>query len=168
LAGDRKLERDAAMTSQDDTRIDMDDALDILKDLHTNAIDAVSGYREAASDAEGRGMTGLFDAMIRLHEGHAEALAAVLREHGETADDDGSFMGTVHQAIMKVRSLFDGLDASVLPGLIDGETRNLNAYGDALRQTALPSAWRSLLQQQSDDLQRAIEAMRAERSATSA
>ncbi|MFT4276573.1 MAG: PA2169 family four-helix-bundle protein [Rhodopseudomonas sp.] len=110
--------------------------IDHLKTLHTTAIDARNGYEEALEDAEGKGMTPLFRDMIALHHGNAEELAGMLINAGETADDSGSFMSVVHRTIMSVRSLFDGLDGSVLPGLIDGEKRNLSKYDDALKAVA--------------------------------
>lgn len=106
--------------------------LDELKKLHTAAIDARNGYEEALEDAEGRGLTQLFRQMISLHTTNADELARALTSAGEQADDDGSFMSTVHRAIMGIRGLFGGLDASVLPGLIDGEKRNLKRYDEAL------------------------------------
>nr|WP_205512355.1 PA2169 family four-helix-bundle protein [Rhodopseudomonas sp. BR0M22] len=112
------------------------DIIDHLKTLHTTAIDARNGYEEALEDAEGKGMTPLFRDMIALHHGNAEELAGMLINAGETADDSGSFMSVVHRTIMSVRSLFDGLDGSVLPGLIDGEKRNLSKYDDALKVAA--------------------------------
>ena len=109
------------------------DTLDHLKSLHTNAIDARNGYQEALEDAEGKGMTPLFRDMIALHEGNAAELARELTKANEIPDDKGSFMTMVHKTIMDVRSLFDGLDESVLPGLIDGEKRNVSKYDDAFK-----------------------------------
>jgi uncharacterized protein (TIGR02284 family) len=109
------------------------DILYHLKTLHTNEIDARNGYEEALEDAEGKGMTPLFRDMIALHQANAEELGGILIGAGEEADDSGSFMSMVHRTIMSVRSLFDGLDGSVLPGLIDGEKRNLSKYDDALK-----------------------------------
>jgi hypothetical protein len=80
-------------------------------------------------------MTALFREMIALHDGHANELARELTRNNELADDEGSFMTTVHKTIMEVRSMFDGLDESVLPGLIDGEKRNVSKY-DAAPQDA--------------------------------
>ncbi|QLH70602.1 ferritin-like domain-containing protein [Rhodopseudomonas palustris] len=116
------------------------DIIDHLKTLYTSEIDARNGYEEALEDAEGKGLTSLFRDMIALHHGNAEELAGMLINAGETADDSGSFMSVVHRTIMSVRSLFDGLDGSVLPGLIDGEKRNLSKYDDALKAIAgIPS-----------------------------
>jgi uncharacterized protein (TIGR02284 family) len=116
------------------------DILDHLKTLHTSAIDARNGYEEALEDAEGKGLTPLFRDMIALHSANAEELAAMLGNAGEQEDDSGSIMSVVHRTIISVRSLFNGLDGSVLPGLIDGEKRNLGKYDDALQAiTASPA-----------------------------
>lgn len=112
------------------------DILDHLKSLHTSAIDARNGYQEALEDAEGRGLTPLFRDMITLHHTNAEELASLLHAAGEQADDSGSFMSVIHRTIMSVRSLFNGLDDSVLPGLIDGEKRNLAKYDEAMPAAA--------------------------------
>uniref|UniRef100_Q07S33 DUF2383 domain-containing protein n=1 Tax=Rhodopseudomonas palustris (strain BisA53) TaxID=316055 RepID=Q07S33_RHOP5 len=137
------------------------DTLDHLKTLHTAAVDARNGYQEALEDAEGRGCSALFRDMIALHEGNARALAAELTKAGETPDDNGSFMSVVHQTIMNIRSLFSGLDESVLPGLIDGEKRNVSKYDDALRDVSgQPVA--ALLTTQRGQLQQKIAQMELE------
>jgi uncharacterized protein (TIGR02284 family) len=109
------------------------DLINYLKSLHTNAIDARNGYQEALDDAEGNGMTPLFRDMIGLHQVNAAELARELTKANEIPDEDGSFMSVVHKTIMDVRSLFNGLDGSVLAGLIDGEKRNVAKYDDALK-----------------------------------
>jgi len=46
-------------------------------------------------------------------------------EHVSTSEDvgeSGSFMLNVYRTILSVRALFNGLENSVLPGWIDGET----------------------------------------------
>ncbi|HEY0330074.1 MAG TPA: PA2169 family four-helix-bundle protein [Rhodopseudomonas sp.] len=138
------------------------DLLDHLKTLHTAAIDARNGYQEALEDAEGHGLTGLFNEMIALHEGNARELAAELSKAGETPDDDGSFMSIIHRTIMNVRSLFNGLDGSVLPGLIDGEKRNVSKYDDALQATTAPTSITALLTTQRSKIQQKIAKMEVE------
>lgn len=135
--------------------------LDHLKSLRTAAIDARNGYQEALEDAEGKGMTPLFRDMIALHEGHAAALARELTKAGEKADDSGSFMSAVHRAIMDVRSLFNGLDAGVLPGLIDGEQRNAAKYDKALTDARPSQDIATLLTGQRAAIVEKIAAMQA-------
>jgi uncharacterized protein DUF2383 len=81
-------------------------------------------------------MTPLFRDMIALHQGNASELARELTKANEIPDENGSFMSVVHQTIMDFRALFNGLDGSVLPGLIDGEKRNVAKYDDALKAAA--------------------------------
>src|SRR5664279_3690658 len=125
--------------------------LDGLKTLHTSAIDARNGYREALKEAQGKGMSPLFADMIALHEGHASKLADLLAGAGEEAESGGSLMSTVHETIMDVRALFSGLDESVLPGLIDGEQRNIAQYDEAISE-APPRPERAVLEQQRAEL----------------
>jgi uncharacterized protein (TIGR02284 family) len=142
-----------------------DNILDHLKTLHTSAIDARNGYQEALEDAEGKGLTSLFRDMIALHHANSEELGGLLINAGEEADDTGSFMSVVHKTIMSVRSLFDGLDGSVLPGLIDGEKRNLAKYDDALQASASAPAIVGTLTAQRNKLREKIELMQQQNAA---
>jgi uncharacterized protein (TIGR02284 family) len=135
------------------------DLLEQLKSLHTHAVDARHGYEEALDDAEGRGLTSLFKEMIALHATNAEELSACLVHAGEQVNGDGSFMSLVHRAIMSVRSLFNGLGESVLPGLIDGEERNRSLYDTTLEMPGLSPDVRSLLTQQRARIDAAIAQM---------
>lgn len=141
--------------------------IDHLKSLHTGAIDARNGYDEALRDAEGHGLTALFRRMITLHETNARELAAVLSRVGEAPSNGGSFMSTIHRTIMSIRAMFNGLGESVLPGLIDGETRNVGHYDDALALPGIDPELRNQLTAQRDRLRIEIAAMEAERAATS-
>lgn len=141
------------------------DILNSLRSLHTAAIDARNGYREALEDAEGKGMTPLFRDMVALHESHASELAQELARAGEKPDDKGSFMSVVHETIMDVRSLFNGLDESVLPGLIDGEQRNVSKYDTALNDAKPPAEIASLLMAQRGKLVQRIAEMEAQKAA---
>jgi uncharacterized protein (TIGR02284 family) len=117
-----------------------------LKSLHTADIDSLHGYEEARKDAEGRGMTPLFQELIVMHTRNAADLAAELQARGERADDEGSFMSAVNRTIMDVRGLFGGLGESVLPGLIDGEKRNLHHYDRVLASADLSANLRVILE----------------------
>jgi uncharacterized protein (TIGR02284 family) len=141
------------------------DILDHLKSLHTSAIDARNGYQEALKDAEGRGLTPLFADMIALHESHAAELARELTKANEIPDDKGSFMTLVHKTIMDVRSLFNGLDESVLPGLIDGEKRNVSKYDDVLNEAKPPADVADLLTAQRTAIAQKIAQMETRKAA---
>ena len=133
--------------------------MDDLKTLHTAAIDARNGYREALKQADGNGMSPLFAEMMTLHDGHAAKLADLSAGAGEQAES-GSFMSTVHETIMDVRAMFSGLDESALPGLIDGERRNVKTYDQVLNEQPAQPA-RAVLEQQRTELQAKIAKMEA-------
>ena len=139
--------------------------LDYLKSLHTSEIDALNGYEKALEDAEGKGMTPLFHDMIALHDDNAAELGDELVKAGEKPDEEGSFMTLVHQTIMNVRSLFGGLDDSVLPGLIDGERRNAAKYDDALKAASGSPAIVSLLSAQRSKIEEMIALMETQKAA---
>lgn len=138
----------------------MAEHIDNLKSLHTILIDSKHGYEEALADAEGRGMTQLFREMITLRIKDAGEIGTVLTTLGEKADDSGSFMTTVNRAIISLRSLFGGLDESILPGLIDGEKRIIGYYDSAL-ETAASSVDREILTRQRQTLLKIIADMEA-------
>jgi uncharacterized protein (TIGR02284 family) len=132
-----------------------------LQTLHTAAIDAMNGYEEALKQADGHALTDLFEEMSRLHRGHAEQLTDEMRLAGESAGEDGSIMSTVHGVIMDIRSMFGGLDASVLPGLIDGEKRNIAKYDEVLSAGDLEGPVATLITRQKLDLSAALSRMQA-------
>jgi uncharacterized protein (TIGR02284 family) len=138
------------------------DVVTALNSLHTDAIDAGNGYQEALKDAEGHGLTSLFQDMIALHRKHADELLSVIRSLGENASDDGSFMSNVHRTIISIRSLLGGLNATILPGPIDGEKRNVSHYDDALNEQTLPESANAILLWQRDELGSAINLMQAD------
>ena len=140
--------------------------VDHLKSLHTSAIDARNGYQEALKEADGKGMTPLFREMIALHELNAEELTRELTRANEIPDEKGSFMTVIHETIMDVRSMFNGLDESVLPGLIDGEKRNVSKYDDALKELGATPSVASLLSGQRRRIIEKIANMESQKAAS--
>jgi hypothetical protein len=69
---------------------------------------------------------------------------------------------------MDVRSVFNGLDESVLLGLIDGEKRNVAKYDDALRQAGLATNIASLLSAQRGKIAQKIAQMETQKAAHTA
>jgi uncharacterized protein (TIGR02284 family) len=137
------------------------DILNHLKSLHTNSVDARNGYQEALEDTDGKEMTPLFRDMIALHEANASELGRLLVKANEIPDGRGSFMTMVHKTIMDIRSLFNGLDESVLPGLIDGENRNISKYDDILKDAKLPADIATVLAAQRDRIMQKVTQLEA-------
>lgn len=134
-----------------------------LTSLHTTLIDSRNGYEEALKDAGPRGLHGLFSEMIAMRQAAAVELEPFLRAGGAEPDESGSFMSTVHRSVISFRSLFNDLDESILPGLIDGERRVLETYDTAL--ASADPALRSVLERHRGDVERRISEMEARRPA---
>jgi uncharacterized protein (TIGR02284 family) len=137
-----------------------------LQSLHTHAIDARDGYRRALEDSPSSDIAALLKKMGDLHDAHARELAEALIARGEKADEDGSFMGLVHRTIMDIRALFGALDASILPGLIDGEERNVKSYDTALETSQADAAALAIVARQRDALIVAMREMEAAKAAS--
>ena len=114
----------------------MTDYADALRSLHTALIDSRNGYETALENADGKGLGPLFQDMIAMREAHAHELAGFVTAAGETPDEDGSIMSSVHKAVINVRALLTGLNESILPGLIDGEERIVSSYDEAIAAAA--------------------------------
>ncbi len=141
----------------------MSDITDHVLHLQTSVVDARNGYEQALKDSAKNSLVGLFGDMLSLHARHADELGAELVSAGIKPDNDGSFMSTVHRRIMDFRSLFNGLDESVLPGLIDGETRLLSAYDDAIKAASVGTAVHTLLVNQRQSLHQQIASMQSKK-----
>lgn len=145
----------------------MSDRIDALTSLHTALIDSRKGYEAALENADGKGLGPLFREMITLRSAHADEISGVLTRRGHKPSEDGSFMATVHWAVINVRALVTGLDESILPGLIDGEKRIVGYYDDAIKAVAGESDIGPVLERQRGQVQAKIAEMqtRADRAA---
>jgi uncharacterized protein (TIGR02284 family) len=106
---------------------------DALADLHTALVDARKGYEEAIEKSDNPGLTALFREMHTLHGAAHGDIHGLLVAKGAHPDDDGSFMGTVHKAVISVRSAITGLDDNSLASFASGEESTLAKYDEAIR-----------------------------------
>ena len=134
--------------------------IETLERLHTDAVDAMNGYGQALKDSDGHSLFTVFEKLHAFHRGAASELADEMSRVGARPENSGSFMSVIHESIMKLRSLVGGLDESVLPGLIDGEQRNLAEYDAALRGGTLRAPASAIVTRQRDKLSEAIDNMR--------
>lgn len=115
----------------------MDDVTQALARLHTQVVDAEKGFEEAVKLAERPEIGALFRDLRDLHAAHGRALARTLGDRGASVDADGSFMATVHKAVLNVRAALTGLGETELPAVLDGEERLLDDYDEALEATSV-------------------------------
>ena len=132
-----------------------------LKSLVTALVDARNGYREAVRDAAQTQMKSLFQDMIALHESALVELRAEIEARGESADDSGSFMSTVHETVIAVRSAVTGLDEHSLGGFADGEERIVKSYDRAIDESRDDLQLRETLERQREAIRAKIESMKS-------
>lgn len=97
----------------------------VLRDRLT---DSREGYERAAADARDARYARLFERAERLHE---DALAAIRPFLPLEADErGGTAIGAMTKAIVFVRGVIGG-DDGLLPGMIDGAERVLDACDEA-------------------------------------
>ncbi len=98
----------------------MTDTNDQLVALRDRLTDAAKGYEQAMASADDDALKALFGHALKSKNRSLTELEAVLPA-GERGDG-GTVVGTLTQGIVYVRSALTG-DASLLPGMIDGERR---------------------------------------------
>jgi uncharacterized protein (TIGR02284 family) len=121
---------------------------DSIVELHTALIDASNGYDEAIKDAQKPDLAALFERAKSLHEKAHEAIHAILSARGAAPDDTGSFMSTVHETIISVRSAIVGLDKGSLSAFASGEQRMIETYDKAIQTNGDDGPVRMALEEQ--------------------
>jgi uncharacterized protein (TIGR02284 family) len=138
----------------------MTETLDSLTELHTSLVDTRHGYEAALKDEPGSDMAPIFTRMAALHSEAADEVARILERMGAAADEEGSFMSTVHRTVIGARSMITGLNENILPSLISGEERNIGQYDAAIEASSMDSGVETTLRSLRERLERAIDDMR--------
>ena len=86
------------------------DDLSILKTLTSTLNDSVKGYRDAAAKVESQEFRELFNRFARDREKASSDLKAEVRRLGGDPDDDGSVLGSLHQAWLDLKAAVTGND----------------------------------------------------------
>jgi uncharacterized protein (TIGR02284 family) len=106
-------------------------------------------------------MRSVFQDMIALHERSLAELRPELEARGQKPDDQGSFMTTVHETVISVRSAVTGLDENALGAFASGEERILKSYDAAIGESRADPRLGQILERQRDALRTRIEGMQS-------
>ncbi|QKD05262.1 ferritin-like domain-containing protein [Mesorhizobium loti] len=106
---------------------------DKLSRLHTTLVDARAGYETAIDDAETAKLKAMFEQMFAIHGAAHSDIDKALVAKGEKPDESGSFMSTVHKAVISVRSAVTGVDENSLSSFVSGEQRIVEQYDEAIQ-----------------------------------
>lgn len=120
----------------------MTELTDRIVALRDRLADARKGYAQAADSADEPELGALFQ---RAEGIHADAIAQIEPLLPDDAPSEGgTLIGALTEMIVSARSAITG-DASVLPGMLDGQLRVLQACDEARRAaTADPAAMAAL------------------------
>lgn len=136
---------------------------DALHSLLDTSIDGFKGYTTAVENCEAASPE-----MLRyLRTSKAECgkaageLRELLRESGESADDDGTATGALHRGWIATRTAFSRDDEAALASeIVRGEEHAEKQYVDALEKIAEPSV-RNVVQSQLSGLRENLIKARA-------
>lgn len=111
--------------------IGVTDSLEALLKLQILSEDTRLGFEKMVekSEIEFRPIAEQFSA---LHGRHGVRLHNMVREMGGLPDQDGSFMGTVNQAVITLRAMFDTIDTDVMAQVRRGEENVFAAFDRAI------------------------------------
>ena len=136
---------------------------DALKKLHTAMLDTREGYEVAERDAETPELKALFGEMVALRGRDHEAIHHALERAGETPDERGSFMATIHKTVTSVRSTVTGINAGALAPFIGGEETILAEYDEAIREASADDQTRDMLGGQKTVLSAKVAEMKSKK-----
>lgn len=105
--------------------------LDAVKSLLDTTVDAKESFEVMANKAEPefRPVARKFEA---LHSIHAQRLSQTLSINGRDPSGAGTLMGSVNEAAISIRALFDEIDADVMDSVRRGEKNVFKAFDKAL------------------------------------
>ncbi|WP_298348968.1 PA2169 family four-helix-bundle protein [uncultured Dokdonia sp.] len=128
-----------------------------LNNLLTKSYDAEAGYKKAAEKVSNTGLKNFFNnrAQDRYNFGHE--IKEEVRSFGQEVDKGTSFTADAHRAWMDIKAAFTtDNDEAVLEEAIRGEKASVETYNEVLAETTLPSSTRTILEQQRNSIQNAL------------
>lgn len=128
--------------------------------LKTAMDDATEGYEKMLEKAE-PAFKPTVSELLAHHRATSLDIAAVLQDRGIALDPHGSLMGAVHKTVVTVRSLLDDVDEDFIPGIVDGEKRNLEKFDAALTENAADPVLRATVGKHREELERLVNELGA-------
>lgn len=128
-----------------------------LNELLIKNYDAEKGYLNAAENVDSPTLKIFFKRRATERSEFAKNIRTEILRYGEDPKDSGSFKGTVHRNWMSLKSLFSSNDEeAILEEAIRGEEASLEEYNDILEDKTLPPSIDTMLIEQRDAIQAAI------------
>lgn len=133
-------------------------AFDKTLDLKVAMDDALEGYETMLEKAE-PSFKPTVTTLLEKHRSARDDIEALLRARGAEDGKDGSFMGAVHKTVVTVRSMVDDPDGDWIPGILDGEERNLDKFDAAIIEASDDPTLQATLRRHREALQQCVVAL---------
>ena len=118
-----------------------------LNGLIATTIDSVDGYRTSAADVDSPRLAELFTARASERSSVAEQLRAEVTKLGGNPEDDGTLLAAGHRAFVNLKAAVSKRDDDAVIAEVErGEDHIKAKYEDALKDTDLAPATRSLVE----------------------
>lgn len=137
----------------------MDESVVELAVLQARHADAANGYEKGLEKADAD-IKPVLEKLKRLHEQASTETGEIVQAHGHEPKPDGSWLSIVHETMMTVRGIFDGIDDDIIPAIIDGEQRIADQIDTVLAQDQWSKSERQTIQDQRARIQAALASLR--------
>ncbi len=115
-----------------------------LNTLIATLIDSVTGYEDAASNADGNRFQEIFRTRAQERNRAVEELRSEVRRLGGNPEDDGSFLGKTHQRFLDLKAAVTGRDDQAVINEVErGEDYLKEKFETALNGDTLSGETRS-------------------------
>lgn len=123
------------------------DAISTLNTLIATTIDSVTGYEESAQNIDNERFREIFRQRASERQEVVEQLRAEVRRLGGNPEDDGSFLGKVHQRFEDLKAAVTGRDEKAIINEVErGEDYLKEKWQAALQSGTLHGESHDLLQ----------------------
>jgi uncharacterized protein (TIGR02284 family) len=123
------------------------DDLTILKTLTSTLNDSINGYRESAEKVESQEFREMFNDFARQREQASTELKAEVRRLGGSPDEDGSALGSLHQAWLDLKAAVTSRDDKAIINEVErGEDYLKEKFETALADDNLGTECRTVIE----------------------
>lgn len=124
-----------------------DHDIKVLNSLIETTIDSAEGYGEAAKDAENTRYAATFQQRASERRQAAQSLQQQVRSLGGNPEDDGTVLAKAHRMFVELRSKMSSKDDTAIVDEVErGEDHIKHKYEDALKDTEITAATRSVIE----------------------
>lgn len=129
-----------------------------INDLLEKNYDAEKGYKKAAEIVDNNKLKQFFEEQAQNRYDFGHTLKDEIKNIGSTPDKGGSTTGDLHRAWMDIKSTFTSQDEeAILKEVQKGEEAAVEEYTNVINDTTLPPTTKTILQQQRNNVQSALQ-----------